>query len=286
MKQPFRYFRAEFNGKYLYNLVTCPNHAVQGILDELVYQTLAQWKSDDEVNAKEMPIREKDLISIAKIAGLFWPLSYGYKTLGSILFTHSHVVNGEERSERGLLDMYNENIRFVREEYDDYPDDIVNDASEERRMSLVPKDTEPVGYLPYGTELFTQDGDVINENLLDNPPTDGTPYTTYYGKRFLTFEETFFGDIFLPAELFKSLFECIQRVRYNGPTAANFMDITRSLGAGYIHDINIVPQGRFYFVYYRTNNNINISNAISRLNMWFYICAQQFKLFVPIEYGD
>ena len=286
MKRPFRHFRAEFNGKYLYSLVACPNHAVQDILDELVYQTLVQWKLDGEISSGELAIRDDDLIGIAKIAGFFLLRFYGYNSLGSIVFSKSHMVEGRERSERGLLDMVAEKVKYVREEYDDYSDDIVTEASDELRMDFIPEGAEPVGYLPYGTSLFTQDGNVIGENLLSSPPADGTPYTTYYGNKFLTHEEPLFNDSFLTIDVFKALFECAQRIRFNGPSIASFMDMTRIVGAGLIRDIEITPQGRFYLVHYRTQNSSDITNAASRLSVWLHICAQKFKLLVPIEIDD
>jgi hypothetical protein len=161
MKQPFRYFRGEFNGKYLYDLVTCPNFNARDVVDELVYQTLSQWKTEDEVTAHEMAVRDEDIINIGKIAGLFQPRTFHWMSFGSIYFTQSRIVNGKQRSERGLIDMETESFRFVREEQDDYPDDIVNEASEQLRIGFVPPGAEPAGYVLSGTPLYDDGGNVI-----------------------------------------------------------------------------------------------------------------------------
>jgi hypothetical protein len=163
MKQPFRYFRGEFNGKYLYDLVRCPNFNVQDIIDEIVYQTLFQWKLEDEVTAHEMAIRDEDIINMGKIAGLFQPRVVNKVSLGSTYFTQSHIVNGKQRSERGLVDMDNESFRFVRDEQDDYPDDIVNEVSEWLRMGFIPSGTEPVGYVLTDTALYDKGGYYMGE---------------------------------------------------------------------------------------------------------------------------
>jgi len=280
MKQPFRYFRGEFNGAYLHALAASPNYAVQDILDELVYHALFQWKLEDETGPNEMPVRYKDIIDIAIVAGLFQPRFYGKASLGSTYFTQSHVVNGKERSERGLMNMENEGFEFVRREQDEYPDDIVNEASENMRMGLVPEGTEPAGYVPSGTQLYTPEGEIIWENVLASPPDDGTPYTAFYGERFLIYEEFFSKETPLTIDIFKLLFECVQKIRRNGPTFASFMEITRILGAGYIYDIEIVPYGRYYTVFYRINDLNEITDKDRRFAAWVNICAQKFKLFV------
>jgi len=279
MKQPFRYFRGEFNGKFLYNLAICPNFAVQDVLDELVYQTLFQWKLEDEITRGEVAIRFEDIINIAKIAGLFQLRSYGRVSLGSVYFTPSHVVKGKERSERGLMDMSIENFKFVRTEHDEYPDDIVNDASEKMKQGLVPAGTAPIGYVRYDTPLYTDEGEIIEANILPEPPTDA-PYITYYGEKFLIHEEFFNRETPLPMEVFKLLFECMQKIRYNGPTIASFLEITGILGAGYIHNIEIVPFEDYYTVYYSLNNDIDIEGRDRRFAAWLRICEQKFKLYV------
>jgi hypothetical protein len=281
VKQPFRHFRGEFaNGKYLYSLVICPNFAVQDILDELVYQTLFQWKLEDEIGKGEMAIRHEDIVDIAKIAGLFQFQSYGPTSIGSIYFTKSHIVNGQERSERGLMDMKAEVFRFAREEHDEYGDDIVTEASSDLRMTFVPEGTEPVGYVPYGKNLYTEDGEVIWENVLSSPPEDGTPYTDYYGDRFLIFEEFFYRKMPLPIDILKLLLECAQRIRHNGPSVAEFLEIAKILGGGYIRDIEIESHAAYYLVYYRTDEFLDINYRDRRFAAWLNVCSQKFKLFV------
>jgi hypothetical protein len=281
MKRPFRYFRGEFaNGKYLYSLVICPNLVVQDILDELVYQTLFQWKLEDEITLGEMAIRDEDIVNIAKIAGLFQLRSYGRTSIGSTYFTPSHIVNGKERSERGLMDMEAEGFKFVRVEQDDYDDDIVNEASSKMRMGLVPEGTKPVGYVPYDRKLFTDEGEVIWENVLPAPPTDGTPYVTYYGDRFLIHEEFFNRETPLPIYVLKLLLECVQQIRHNGPSVARFLEITKILGDGYICDIEIESHVTYYMVFYRINESADTAYRDRRYAAWLHICQQKFKLFV------
>jgi hypothetical protein len=279
MKQPFRYFRGEFNGKYLYDLVKCPNFNTQDVVDELVYQVLFQWKLEDAVTANEMPIRDEDIINIGKIAGLFQPRTFNKVSLGSTYFTQSHIVNGAQRSERGMIDMDNESFRFVREEHDDYPDDIAAEASERLRMGFIPSGTEPVGYVLDGTPLYDKEGNIIWENVLPDPPMDGSVYVPFYGEKFLTHEEFFDKETPLTVDIFKLLLECVQRIRYNGPTIKSLFDVTRILGEGYIYDLKIEAQSRYYLCYYRLDEDTAVLNRERRFGAWQNICGQKFKLF-------
>jgi hypothetical protein len=279
MKQPFRYFRGEFNGRYLYDLVRCPNFNTRDIIDELVYQALFQWKLEDEITADEMAIRDEDIINIGKIAGLFQPRTFNKVSLGSTYFTPGHIVNGRQRSERGLMDMDNESFKFVREEQDDYPDDIVNEASERLRMGLVPSGTDPAGYVLAGTPLYDKEGNVIWENLLPDPPTDGSAYVPFYGEKFLVHEEFFDKETPLNVDIFKLLLECVQRIRYNGPTIKSLFDVTQILGEGYIYDLKIEAQSRYYLCYYRLDEDTTVWNRERRFGAWQNVCKQKFKLF-------
>lgn len=279
MKQPFRYARGEFlNSVYLRALVDCPNLAVKDIVDELVYQICAQWKLDEELSAEEMAVRDADITNMARIAGLLPLRSYGQTSIGSIYFTPSHVVDSRQRSERGLMDMVTEEFRFVRDYNDDYSDDIANEASPSLRMSLVPEGTTPIGYVPYGSNLYTVEGAVIWENILTEPPADGTPYVPFYGERFLTHEEVFTRDTPVPVALFKNLFDCLQQIRRNGPSVANFITATGILGEGAIYDLEIVPHDGYFTVYYSVGNDSQLINN-HRLTAWREVCQLKFKLF-------
>jgi hypothetical protein len=284
MKRPFRFFRGELShGYYLYRLNTFINHVIEDVMGEIVYNALFQWKTEEEVTKDEMPVRDEDIINIGKIAGLFQIRAYGGITTGSIYFTPSHIVNGKQRSERGLFDMDTENFEFVRGEHDEYPDDIDTEASAARRMSLVPEGTPPLGYIPEGAQVFDQAGNVIWDNILPEPPADGTPYTVFYGEKYLHFEETFYKELPLTIDVFKLLLECVQRIRHNGPTVKSFFDITRILGGGYIYELQIEQTGRRYTVYYRLSPNVVVAQRERRLAAWKAMCGQKFKLFTLAE---
>ena len=284
MKAPFRFFRSEFmKGVYLKHLVLIPNKVVQNVLDELVYHTLVQFKNGDEVDSGEVQIRDDDILNYGKIAGLFQPRVRTLTTAGSIHFSTSFIVEGQERSERGLMDMDIEKMAYYHVYNDDYPEDIINEANADFRSTFVPEGTQPIGYLPYGVDLYTSEGDVIWSNLLSVPPTDGTPYTNYYGEQYLVFNEYFDKEILLPISVFKLLLECVQRIRYNGPSVVEFLTITRILLDNYVYKIEITPSGSHYVVEYERNDDIDLDDRKSKYAAWQNICEQKFKHFVLVD---
>lgn len=283
MKAPFRFFRGELNGFYLRNVLTCQNQAVLEILNELVYQSKFVWKLESEITAGEIAVRDEDIIGIAKFAGVFKPVQYRQNTTGSITFTESKIVGGAQRSERGLFSMLKEKFEYIRTEKDDYATDISTEASSARRETMVPPGAVPVGYVPMGVNIFREDGTVITENILSAPPTDGTPYVDYYGPKYLFYQETFNGEAEMPIELFKSFFECVMRLRYNGVSVKEFLTLTELIVEDYVYDIEIVPQGHYSVVYYTINPDSEIEGRTGRMAAWDIIVSQRFKNFVLIE---
>jgi hypothetical protein len=285
VKLPFRFFRGElYSGYYLSRVLTFLNHAVREVVDELVYRILSQWKAEEDTTAEEMPLRDEDVLGIGKIAGLFQTRAYGGVTTGSIYFTSSHAVNGKERSERGLFNMDSENFEFPRAEHDEYPDDIDSEASALRRMSVVPEGAAPAGYVPEGTPAFDDAGNVLWDNILPAPPEDGTPYVPFYGEKYLHFEETFYKELPITVDLFRVLFECVQRIRCHGPTIKGLLEVTDILGGGgYIFGLSIEQIGRRYEVTYRLDPNFWLFQRERRLAAWKIMCAQKFKLFTFVE---
>jgi hypothetical protein len=282
MKLPFRFFRGEFNGYWLYKALSCLNDAVKDILDELAYHATVQWKTAAEASAGETPLREEDLFNLGRIAGLYPDNLLGRTVLGSVEFTQSRIVNGRQRSERALMDMNAGAHRFVRTEDDDYPDDIDNDASPDRRIGFVPEGVEPVGYVPMGTAIYNEDGSVIWENLLYDPPDDGTPYVPFYGEKRLVHEEWFVKNSPLSPETFKELLECMLWVRRNGPSLESFFRAARILVGGVVRDIEITPHpDRYYLVRYSIDPDSTKQDQDRLVASWLWTIRDKFKLFVP-----
>ena len=133
--------------------------------------------------------------------------------------------------------------------------------------------------------MYDDEGNVLWENVLSEPPLDGSAYVPFYGEKFLTHEEFFAREMPLIVEIFKLLLECVQRIRHNGPTIKSLFDVTQILGDGYIHDLKIEPDVRYYVCYYRLNEDAQVLNRERRFGAWQHICRQKFKLFEFIPYS-
>jgi hypothetical protein len=262
--------------------MVCPNLTVQDILDELVYQTCFQWKTEDEITANEMSIRDEDVINIGKMAGVFQAFGWFVSNIGSIYFSRSFIANGTQRSERGLLNMDREVFEYTRLESDNYPTDILSESSAKKRITVVPKGIKPVGYVPMNTPLFDVNGNILWDNLLPEPP-DTIPSVPFFGEAYLVFEEQFVKETTLTTPILKLLIECLQRVRFNGPSTALFLKITQVLGEGYMYDIAIIPRASYYEIQYKLNPNTIIDNHLRRYAVWQTVCKQKFKQFHLVQ---
>jgi len=283
MKQIFRDYRGEFNGHYLKALVRSCNRFIKDVIDEFARQATFVWKLEHELVGNESPVLDEDIINIARIAGLVPPIAYGRSSLGSIQFAKSHIVNGKERSERGLMNMRTGVLEYVRTEQDNYFDDIVNEATENLRATFVPDTVEPIGFLPYGKQLYTPQGEVIWDNLLEFPPTDGTPYTEFYGEKYLTFEEYFNKEVIISINIFKALFECVQQIRFFGLTVDAFLNVTRILCLNFVHNIEITRSANGYVVFYDLNSLSEITDKDQRLAAWQEVVAKKFIHLTLVE---
>lgn len=278
MKQPFRFHRGEFNGFFLLRLAVFLNNAIGDILDELVYWAKMQFKLETEVNSEELAIRNSDITGLGKFAGVFPFYFAGGVWPGMISFTESRIVDGKQRSERGLYNQTTESFDYVRTANDDYPDDITTEASANRRSTLVPTGRTVLGYTRADEELYDVNGDVIWAHVYATPPV-GVAYDVFYGEDFLTMSSDANVISLLPINVVKMLIELMQQIRYNGPSLKAFFDLTQALCEGFVKDITIVYDTKHYAVTYSLDNDAELDNRIIRYTVWQYVVRMKFKLF-------
>jgi hypothetical protein len=281
----FRFHRGELNGWYINRLLTFLNKysLLQGLLDELVYHANFQWILPEQALIGETGIRESDMIRLIEIGGLFSERIYARTTMGSIWFTQSHVVNGTERSERGLLDTWLQSFRFIRVEQDDYSDEIQTQASEDLRSTYKESGAELLGYIYEDEDLFDSAGRINPEAIHTEPPTDKA-YNEWYGTKYLWYEQGYLGNTPLPADVAKLLFESLQYIRRHGVSVTTLVQITQDLGEGFIYDLDISPEAWWYNLYYKLDDNAVVINRDTRYNAWLYVMQRKFKDFVPRLY--
>jgi hypothetical protein len=142
------------------------------------------------------------------------------------------------------------------------------------------------------TPLFNSDGTIIWDHVLPEPPAD-TAFVPFFGEQYLVTEETFILETTLTTPILMLLIECLQKVRYQGPSIALFMDITRILGEGYIYDVEIIPHAPYatsdsnttpyYEVRYKRDQSVDVDNVLRRHAVWQTVCQSKFKLFHLVD---
>jgi len=279
--KPFRFFRGELNGFYILNALLSRNDSIGAILSELVYQGSVAFTLQADVVAGQSPIRKEDLLGLGQFAGILRPIQYLINTLGSLLFSESKIVDGQQYSERALFNMMTQEFEYIRTDPSVYTTDITTQATANLRSSFVPHGAVPVGYCVIGTVLFDADGTYHPENLLSSPPIDGSHYEEYYGPNYLTLENDLENDGAMSVEMFMQFYECIQKLRQSGPSISMLLELTELFGQGYMTNIEIVSTGYYYTLYYDLDSGAGINP--SALNAWLSIIARRFKNIVVQE---
>lgn len=281
MRLPFRFHRGELNGFYLKRLLVCANIMITEVLDELAYLGLCAWQTTD--TGTRIAMRASDFFGIGAIAGIFVPVVFNDTNNGSLKFTTSTVINGVERSERGLWDYVLEMFVFFHTAGDEYVDDITVEATDRYRASFVPAGTVPVGYIAYGTDLYTSNGTIIPENILPTPPTDGTPYTNYYGEKYLHLEEIFHTDSYMPLEVYVKYHEAMMRIRRSGISILAILEMADIFCHGHVKDIEVEQIDSYYVLHYTRDYNVFFENRTGYFSAWQYVFEQKFRNFILVE---
>lgn len=288
MKLPFRFHRGELDsGFYMSRLMTFLNSIIQetgGIYDELMYWLKVQFTllpGDDE-----LPMRVNDILGIAATAGVFPLFFAGGYWPGALFFTESAVFGGNERSERGLYNTGLEQFTFVRTDNEFYPDDIVTQATESLKMSVVPEGQVLLGYTRSDMPVFDSDGNVIWANVFASPPV-GVAYDEFYGPIFSTLSEDALVISQMGIEFTVLLFEIMQQIRYNGASIRRFLDLTDLVCEDAVVDMSIVPGvlggSHYYVVNYSLNTAPTVTLTHQRIRIWSYVVGQKFKRYVLNE---
>ena len=223
-KKFFRFLRGELNGFYITNINNTLNVAVAYIESFLTSFKKMQFNIDT------MP--EETIYNIGTFAGVYLVRLSAGEAYGAMRMTESYEVNGNERSERGLLKRSNERFDFVHTEQEEYASDINTLADDDNRSSLVGNETVQ-GYISSNNlDVIDEDGNVKPSAILSEPPS-GEAYSEFYGNKFMFLSEQTTITHNINASLFIELYKVMQYIRYNG---ANYN--------GYSPQIMIFTDGR------------------------------------------
>lgn len=268
-KEFFRFLRGELNGFYLTNMNNALNLAVGSIKEFFAFWQNMQFDST-------MP--QEYVNGLGKFAGVYLPIvDVGF--LFFIFMTESHVVNGVQRSERGLYNVVNEMFEFYHTEQDDYADDINTLATPTLKSSMV--GTEPVlGYISEdATDVLLPDGTVNPEVILSEPPSNKA-YTEYYGNQFLFLEEESTEvTANLEKELYQQLIASMQYIRYNHSNLKSLCKVIEILcpdGFVIITSIENNSSSHSVNVTYTADYSVPLSHKLHREALFKFIIKQKF----------
>lgn len=261
----FRFLRGELNGYYLDNINATFNRAGRRIQTFLSDFRRMTFKRDDEVTGHELPISNEALEGLSLFAGVFAPYVYQDALKSSIHFTASHIVDGKERSERGLYREGSDTFEFVRTEQDDYPTDINTEASEAKKSTFVEEGRTPVGYFPEGERIFKEDGSLDMTKLMPSSRA-GHADAPYWGEKFMYFAEEYPVRAVTSNRVLVSLVRAMQWVRYNGVSVKSLVEFTSILCPDFLFITNIDWDGHYAYgvVSYGIDENYDVPDKLMR----------------------
>lgn len=285
-KSIFRYLRGEINGYYLNNIHNTVEKEVTDIKDFFTDFYNQQFQLDK--------ISSKTLFNIGKFASIFLPRRPLSESITSIYMSESKVVDDTEFSERGLYNIENEKFNFYHLNLNSYSDnfsvlseyeDINTLATEKERSSLI-GDEEVLGYISENAEdVLDESGNVRISKVSTTTPTSGA-YSDYYGNTFLYLSEGETSYVAINSHLYIELYKAIQFIRYNGVSIKSLCSIISVLcpsGLVKIDHIDISLNGKYIYVYYNYNNNVDVTYKEQRLSLLEYLINLKYKQIVLVE---
>jgi hypothetical protein len=273
----FRFLRGELNGFYITNINGAFNEATNDIKSFFVAFARMQF------NLLSMPAQT--IYNIGTFAGVYIPRLSAGERYGAMRMTESEIVDGEERSTRGLLRREDELFEFVHTEQEDYPDDINTLATPDLRSGVT--GDEPIqGYIASNDyNALDNDGNVREESILSSPP-QGQAYTDFYGNQFMFLSDQLQRSESININVFIELYKVMQYIRYNGvniQSLANLVAVLCPDGFLKIDRIVRVDTAPCFNVYYRVNLEESSADQLERLSTFKYIVELKFQQFTLVE---
>lgn len=276
-KALFRFLRGELNGFYITNL-----HNLLNVISEDIKSFLIDFYNM-QLDVLSMPIQT--IYNIGTFAGVYLlRLSTG-EAYGAMRMSESHVVNNQERSERGLLERDSESFVFEHTAQDEYEDDINTLATSDKRSSLV-GDEQVQGYISSdASDVIDEEGNVNPAVILSEPPSD-VAYSEFYGNKFLFLAENTSILKEISPELLIELIKVMQYIRYNGVNLTSFLRMVSVLcpdGLVRIKSISKVESAPAFEVDYTLDMGAETDRPQQRVSMLEYLTLIKFPQFILME---
>lgn len=279
-KKFFRFLRGELNGYYLTKLNDTFNKIAEDKREFLAYFKNMQFKTQDEVEGSETPVTSEVLKGISLFTGAIAPYVWQESLVGSVRFTSSKKVGGEEYSERGLYSPTDEAFTFVRTDQQEYDTDINTLANPEARSTVVENGRQPLGYFPEGEDVIKEDG-TVDESLLLPAPRAGHADAPYYGNDFLFLAEESPVLAITSNTVLLYLIRAMQWIRYNGMSIASLCKFAEIICPNFLFITNIDWSSNYAYgvVNYGIDENYEAEDKMMREQLFALLASKKLPQF-------
>lgn len=267
----FRFLRGEINGFYLTRFHNAVNVFTKDVRDFFINFRTMQFNNEMDSDT---------LFGIGKFASVFLPRYTTEEQAYAVTFSESHVVDGNEYSERGLYNTDEERFEFKHTTQEEGLPDINTLATPSLRSSLV-GDEQVQGYIPSSaTEVLDENGNVRMSKILPSPPSREA-YSEFYGNEFLFISEgASIQYKSLNPKLYIDIYKTLQWIRYNGVSLESLLHITEVLcpdGFVKIKNIELMGDNLHFQITYEADENSAVTNKAQRLFLLEYLIRLKFK---------
>lgn len=299
MKEFFRFLRGELDGFYLKSLSLALIKAMRDRTAFLSRYSRMQWKTYEQCGPGESPVPSEQLHGICTVAGVFPPYAAQESLLGSLRFTLSHKVDGEEYSDRGLLVKEKESFDFYRTDKKTYTSDINTLASSERCTSLVEPGAALLGFFQEGDKVIREDGTVDTSLLFHFNGTEEEQYaeaeryfkeqkkaySPYYGSKYLFLAEESPIVARTTDPVLLELLKAEQYVRRNGQSMASLSMFASILCPNFLFIVRVRWQEdkSYAIVYYGVDDDYIYEDKLLRTDVFKIVSGLKFKQLAFME---
>lgn len=313
MKQIFRHLMGEYNGELLKAMCYYHNMALDDLIDIFYYWATVQWLPPGKGTSEASEIRREDAVGIAHTAGFFSPVVRSTYMSGSVRFAGENTDGTD--SEQSVQAFIDGAIRYIaRLEGNDISTfaggftkssttsggvrtQTFTGTNNAAQVGMVPDDVEPIGYLVpaetvsgTGETMYLEStgedsitGEVV---MVEEEPEEGF-YLPYYGPEYAWLDKAVLVQVLLEEhqELFMTLLECLQHIRYNGGGMIDFLQMTEILMGDYLKITELRQvEGKPYifevfYCQFDSDTSVPVTERNMRQSCWEYFVEKKFPQF-------
>lgn len=299
-KRFFRFLRGELNGYYLQKINEMLNRTMQDNEEFLADFSRMAFKTSEQVKEGEYPIPSAMLHGLGTFAGVFPPYVAKDSLVGSLRFTTSHKVQGNEVSDEGLFEISTEAFSFPNS-YNSalYTHENAGRnalATSHLRTSLVEKEATILGFFKEGDRVIKEDGS-IDMSLLVVPTVPYAQwrswaeqqseaqqkvYYPFYGQKYLYLAESSSVAVRIGDDIFLELIKAMQYVRYNGASVKSLCEFAHIICPSYlfITGIEWTDNHNYGIVNYGIDEDYEATDKLIRVEVFKMIIKMKFKQYV------